>query len=210
MDRIFETIWTYAVQINALEAAGLVFGLLAVWLLIKQNIWTWPAGIIYVFISFVIFYQVKLYADLALHIVFLALNVYGWYYWIYGKKDKEEELPVTRAKPKTLAVLVVLSALGIAAMGTLFTLYTDAAVPYWDSTTTVLSLVGMWLTAKKKIENWHFWFVVDVLATGIYVYKGIYFYALLYLIYVGMAVAGYLAWRKDLYEQDVTLVEAAT
>ncbi|HMB94135.1 MAG TPA: nicotinamide riboside transporter PnuC, partial [Rhodothermales bacterium] len=172
MERIFETIWTYAVQINALEAAGLIFGLLAVWLLIKQNIWTWPAGIIYVFISFVIFYQVKLYADLALHVVFLALNVYGWYYWIYGKKDQEEELPVTRARPKTLVVISLLSALGIAAMGTLFLRYTDAAVPYWDSTTTVLSLVGMWLTAKKKIENWHFWFVVDVLATGIYIYKG--------------------------------------
>ena len=209
MERIFETIWTYAVQINALEAAGLIFGLLAVWLLIKQNIWTWPAGIIYVLISFVIFYQVKLYADLALHVVFLALNVYGWYYWIYGKKDREEELSVTRAQPKTLVVLVVLSALGIAAMGTLFLRYTDAAVPYWDSTTTVLSLVGMWLTAKKKIENWHFWFVVDVLATGIYVYKGIYFYALLYLVYVGMAVAGYRAWRKDLYEEDATLVEAS-
>jgi nicotinamide mononucleotide transporter len=207
MERFLETAWAYAVQINALEAAGLVFGLLAVWLLIKQNIWTWPAGIIYVFISFVIFWQVKLYADLALHVVFLVLNVYGWYYWIYGNKNKDKELPVTTTSPKVLAMLIGLSVVGIAAMGTLFLRYTDAAVPYWDSTTTVLSLVGMWLTAKKKIENWHFWFVVDVLATGIYLYKGIYFYALLYLVYIGMAVAGYLAWRKDLQSEDAILVE---
>jgi nicotinamide mononucleotide transporter len=74
--------------------------------------------------------------------------------------------------------------------------YTDASLPYWDSTTTILSFTGMWLTARKKIENWVFWFIVDIIATGVYFYKGIYFYAFLYMIYIGMAVSGFITWKK--------------
>lgn len=201
-NEIIPGILNYASQINWLEASGLFFGLLAVYFLIKENIFTWPAGIIYVFISFVIFYQVKLYADLMLHVVFLILNVYGWYYWIYGKKRGHDEVPVTSSSPGFLIILLLGSIFGIALLGTLLNIYTDASLPYWDSATTVLSLAGMWLTAKKKIENWHFWFVVDILATGIYIYKGIYFYAVLYLIYIGMAVSGYIYWKRSLEKQQ--------
>src|SRR5690606_10600932 len=144
----------YAKEMNLLEAAGLVFGLLAVYYLIKENILTWPAGIIYVLISFVIFYQVKLYADLILHIFFLFMNIYGWYYWINGRKNGNAEVPVTITSNQTLIKLVLLSALGIGVLGYSLSNYTDASLPYWDSTTTILSLTGMWLTAKKKIENW--------------------------------------------------------
>ncbi len=197
--RIVELILDYAGQIDWLEAGGLVFGIACVWLLIKQHIWTWPTGIVYVLISFVVFYQARLYADLALHVVYLFLNAYGWYYWLYGKPDEEAALPVTTSSLRLLGGLIGLSALGVVVFGTLLARFTDASLPYWDSATSVLSIAGMWLTARKKIENWHFWIVVDVLATGIYVYKEIYFYALLYLFYVGMAVAGYLAWRKALH-----------
>jgi len=199
MQDIISSITDYLISINFLEAAGLVFGLLAVWFLIKENIWTWPSGIAYVVISFVIFWEAKLYADFALHFVFLTLNIYGWYYWIKGGKQADKvQVPITKTSRKLLMGLVLFSILGVFVMGSLLTTYTDAAVPYWDSATTVLSLAGMWLTARKKIENWHFWFVVDVLATGIYIYKGIYFYATLYLIYIGMAISGYLVWKKSM------------
>src|SRR5690606_24201166 len=108
----------------------------------------WPAGIIYVLISFYIFYQVKLYADLILHVFFLFMNIYGWYYWVYGKKRGGEEVPVTTSTPRMLIILTVISTLGIAITGYLLSTYTDASLPYWDSTTTILSLSGMWLTAK--------------------------------------------------------------
>lgn len=198
MNEIINTVIEYVQNIALLEFLGLVFGLLAVYFLIVENIWTWPTGLTYVFISFVIFWKAKLYADFGLHIVFLILNVYGWYYWVYGKKQNEVELPVTLTSRKLLIALSLISFIGIFLMGALLNTYTDASLPYWDSATTMLSFVGMWLTARKKLENWHFWFVVDVLATGIYIYKGIYFYAILYLIYVGMAVSGYLIWKKSM------------
>lgn len=198
---IGKEILEYATKMNLLEAAGLIFGLLAVYYLIKEDILTWPAGIIYVLISFVIFYQVRLYADFILHLFFLFMNIYGWYYWVHGKKRGNKEVPITTSSTRILIILMFISALAIALLGYLLTTYTDASLPYWDSTTTILSLTGMWLTAKKKIENWHFWFVVDVLATGIYFYKGIYFYAFLYLIYIGMAVSGYIEWKKSMNKQ---------
>ena len=95
MQNFWNEVVGYASQIDFLEFLGLVFGLLTVWYLIKQNILTWPAGIIYVFISFVIFWKIQLYGDFILHIFFLVLNIYGWYYWLRGKKEDEKELPVT-------------------------------------------------------------------------------------------------------------------
>jgi len=198
MVEFWNSIFSYAIQIDFLELLGLIFGLLAVWYLIRENILTWPSGIIYVLISFLIFYKTKLYADLALHFVFLILNIYGWYFWIHGKKEKDQDLPVTTISNRLMMVLLFLCTVGVYIMGTLFRNYTDAAVPYWDSTTTVLSLAGMWLTARKKIESWYYWLVVDILATGIYVYKGIYFYATLYGIYIFLALAGYYSWRKSM------------
>ncbi len=194
----FQEAINYASGIKLLEFAGLIFGLLCVWFLIRQNVLTWPAGIIYVIISFVIFIQAKLYADFILHIFFLILNIYGWYYWVAPREQSQQKIPVTLTGSKTMSVLLLVSALAVYVSGKLLELYTDASLPYWDSTTSILSLSAMWLTAKKKIENWIIWFVVDLLATGIYFYKGIYFYCLLYLVYIGMAIAGYLAWRKTM------------
>lgn len=205
MQPFWQELSAYAVQIDILELSGLVFGLLAVYFLIKENIRTWPIGIIYVLISFVIFWQQRLYGDLILHVFFLILNIYGWYYWIAGKKKNEEELPVTRTSSSLMLKVLLASGIGIFIFGyfldNIHIIWPDlgeAAVPYWDSTTSILSVTAMWLQARKKVENWIFWFFVDVLATGIYVYKGIYFYAALYGIYIFLAIAGYLAWKKSM------------
>lgn len=189
-------------QVDLIEGAGLIFGLLSVLFLIRQSIWTWPTGIAYVFISFYIFFTARLYADLVLHVFFLWMNIYGWYYWVFGSKDTDDELPVTTEKGATKMLLLVLTVFGIALCGFLLSRYTDASLPYWDSTTTVVSLSAMWLTARKKIESWHLWFFVDVLATGIYYYKELYFYSVLYLIYIGLAISGYLAWRKTMKSEQ--------
>ena len=89
MQEIWQEIISYASHIDFLELLGLIFGLVCVWLLIRQNIYTWPAGIIYVLISLVIFWRIQLYGDFILHIFFLILNIYGWYFWAFGKKKEE-------------------------------------------------------------------------------------------------------------------------
>ncbi|HBH24588.1 MAG TPA: hypothetical protein DDY13_14345 [Cytophagales bacterium] len=193
----------YAEQLKLFEIAGVAFGLLCVWLLIKENVLTWPLALIHVVISLFIYWKVKLYADFGLYVFYFFMNLYGWYYWMYGKKRKKHqgEVPITHLKLNQFLIIMGISIVGIAALGTLFEKYTDAALPYWDSATTVLSLSAMWITARKKIENWHFWFVIDIMAGIIYIVKGIYFYSFLYLVYVGMAVSGYLHWKKSMENQ---------
>ena len=105
---------------------------------------------------------------------------------------------VARLSIRIAAALGVATVVGIAAMGWLFDRYTDADLAYWDSTTTVLSFAAMWMTARKYIENWIIWLVVDVLATGIYIFKGIWPYALLYGLYIPMAVWGWMTWWRSM------------
>jgi nicotinamide mononucleotide transporter len=198
----FKSIADYVGGIGTLEVIGLVFGLLAVIWLIRQNILTWPAGLVYVMASLIIFWKEKLYADFFLHIIYLGLNFYGWYYWKHGKKEAEKILRISTTTLSLSLFLLFLSFAGIFATGYVLERYSDASLPYWDSATTILSFTGMWLTARKKIENWYYWFVVDVLAAGIYYYKGIQLYALLYLIYIGLAIAGYLSWKKAMSKED--------
>jgi nicotinamide mononucleotide transporter len=209
MQDFWREVVSYASHIDFLEFLGLVFGLLAVWYLIKQSLLTWPAGIIYVLISFVIFWRIRLYGDFILHIFFLVLNIYGWYYWLWGRKEGEEELPVTTLSLKNNLLIALATIIGVGVFGyflqylpNLYEGLPPAALPYWDATTSILSVTGMWLTTRKKIENWYYWLVVNVLATGIYIYKGIYFYALLYFIYIFLVSSGLIAWRKSMREHQ--------
>jgi len=207
MQNFWSEIVSYISQMDILEFLGLVFGLLTVWFLIKQNILTWPAGIIYVLISFVIFWKIQLYGDFILHIFFLVLNIYGWYYWLRNKKEDDTELPVTNLTFKHNLLIAGATVVGVVIFGFFLKQLPNmvnglqpAALPYWDATTSILSVAGMWLTTRKKIENWYYWLVVNVLATGIYIYKGIYFYALLYFIYIFLVSSGLIAWRKTMKE----------
>ena len=202
---VLNEISNYILNIDPLEFAGLIFGLLAVIFLIKENILTWPAGIIYVLISFVIFWEAKLYGDFLLHIIFLILNIYGWYSWRQSKSNQNEQIPIQKLSEGQSIKIFAATLIGILVFAqaliyipTWIADMPPASLPYWDSTTSVLSVTGMWLTAKKYIDNWYYWLVVDILATGIYFFKDIPFYSLLYFTYIGLAIAGYLAWKKSM------------
>ena len=182
-----------------LECTGLASGLLCVWLLIRENIWTFPIGLIYAVVSVAVFVEQRLYADVLLSGYYVLMNAYGWYHWLYGQRRKRDvELPVSRTPLLTLAWLSAVVVLGVVAMGWFFDTRTDADLPYWDSTTTVMSFAAMWLTTRKYIESWIVWLVVDIIATGIYLIKGIELYALLYAVYLGMAVMGWRAWQRSM------------
>ena len=207
----FDELLAYTQSIEILEFLGLVFGVLCVLFLIKENILTWVCGIIYVLISFVIFWKARLYGDFLLHIFFLFLNIYGWREWTKGNRETaDSKFPITRLNIRGNVIYLFLSVIGIMLFAEFLKIIPtwienmeSAALPFWDSTTSVLSITGMWLTAKKRIDNWYYWLVVDLLATGIYYYKELYFYSLLYFIYIGLAIVGYRAWRKSMNSQSV-------
>jgi len=185
---------------NWLEATGLVSGLLCVALLIRQNIWNWPIGLLYSVVSIVVFYRQRLYAELPLQLFYIVMNAYGWYYWAFGGRRPADDLPITNIPPPTAIALVATVAAVTAVTGYFYATQTNAALPYWDSAATTMSFAGMWMTARKHIENWYVWLVVDVLETGIYLVKGIDLYAVLYCVYIGMAIAGWWAWRQSMQQ----------
>jgi nicotinamide mononucleotide transporter len=136
------------------------------------------------------------------------MNAYGWYYWIRSDpQDASLELPVARTDRLTGAVLFVTVAICVPLLAEFMQQFTDTDMAYADSTITILSFAAMWMTARKLIENWYIWLLVDIIATGVYIIKGIELYALLYCIYIGMALAGLVAWRASLLSRQQLQVE---
>ena len=208
MTDALNSIFEYAQNIALLELLGLVFGLFCVYFLIKESVLTFAFGIAYVLISLFVFWNIQLYGDFILHLFFLVLNIYGWYYWVNGNPQEAKAVPITLTPLRPSIILCIITLVGVFVFGYFleninyfFEKIPASSLPYWDATTSILSVTGMWLTAKKKIDNWYYWLIVDILATIIYTYKGIYFYAFLYLIYIGMAVIGYRTWKKSINVQ---------
>ena len=186
-----------AEQHNRLEIAGTILGLISVWLTVRQNIWCWPTGLVMVALYAVIFFQVKLYADAGLQVVYFVLQIYGWYEWLRGGKG-HSKLNVAHVSARLAALLAAIAVVATALMGYLLATRTDAALPYWDSTATVLSLIAQWMLAKKYIENWLVWITVDVLSIGIYAAKALYPTMALYAAFLVLATLGWVEWRKSL------------
>lgn len=183
--------------LNYIELVGVVFGFLAVYYNIRQNIWCWPTGLVNVSLFFVMFYQARLYADMGLQVFYFVLSVYGWYYWLHGGRGGREA-PVRRLRLRPALLLGVLGAAATVGIGWGLATYTDADLPYWDALTTVGSIIGQGLLAKKLLENWLVWIGVDVLSVAIYYYKGLYLTTLLFAAFLVMAVMGYVAWKRSM------------
>ncbi|TFH46317.1 MAG: nicotinamide riboside transporter PnuC [Lysobacterales bacterium] len=182
---------------TAIEAIAVVFGVICVWLTVKQNIWCWPTGLVQVFLFIFIFYNAKLYSDLILHVIYVGMQIYGWNHWLRGGKEKAS-LPVSTMRIPGRLVWGLVCIIGTFAWGWLMKSFTDAAVPYADAFTTVTSLVAQWLMARKRLESWWFWIAVDVIAIGVYFYKELYLTTGLYAVFLVLATIGFIAWRKDL------------
>ena len=182
---------------NAWEVGGVVFGVAAVWLTVKENVWCWPVGLVNVALFIVVFWQARLYADMGLQVAYVALCLYGWWAWLHGGAD-HGFLRVSRAPRRAVAALALAGTLGAAALGLTLDRHTDASLPFWDSTTTSFSLVAQALQTKKWIENWLVWLAVDAVYVGIYVWKGLYLTAGLYAVFLVLAAKGLVEWRRAL------------
>lgn len=182
---------------SSLEIIAALFGVVSVFLSVRQNIWSWPTAIVNVGLYIVVFYETKLYADTGLQVVYVVLNAYGWYHWLYGGKNRTE-LPVARTGLRLGLILTGIVAAGAILIGTLLSRNTDAALPYVDALTTSTSLVAQWMMTRKLLENWIVWVAVDVVYIGMYISKSLHVTAVLYFIFLILSAVGYLQWRRSL------------
>ena len=182
---------------NLYEAAGVGFGVLAVWLTTRQNIWCWPTGLVNVGLFILVFYEARLYADMGLQGVYVVLLIYGWYEWLRGGKN-HSPLRVARTPAAALAGGAAAGAVFLFVLGYLLKGHTNADLPFLDSTLTSFSLVAQFYQTRKWIENWIVWIAVDIVYVGMYIYKELYLTSGLYAVFLVLAVLGYVEWRKSM------------
>ena len=179
---------------QALEIVGVAVGAVYLWLEYRASRWLWVVSVIMPAIYLVVFYGAGLYADTAINIYYLAVALYGWGAW--GKKGEGKTLPITRTSARTWSAMVALYIAGQLIFTALLMHCTDSDIPLANGATAALSVVAMWMLARKKIEQWIVWIVVDILSAALYAYKGLHLTAVLYAIYAVVAVAGYLKWKR--------------
>lgn len=186
----------HKLPLDVTEVLGFVSGALTVWLIVKQNIWNWPIGIINNIFFIVLFWQAHLFADMGLQVIYIALSIFGWYWWLHGGKNKTK-LQVARLPFKEALVLVGIAAAATFVMAEYLARINDAA-PFLDALTTVMSLVAQYMLTRKYIENWAVWISVDVIYIYLYATRDLVLTSVLYFIFLCMCIAGLRQWQASI------------
>lgn len=191
-----------------IELIAVICGFLCVFFTIRENIWCWPTGLVQVSLYVYVFFEAKLYSDVILHIIYIFMNIYGWYFWLHGGQRKQEA-KVTALAERWLAGTVAGSAIAMLLLGYVMASRTDASFPYGDAFTTAFSLSAQWLMSRKKLESWHFWIAVDVVAIYIYAVKGLHLTAGLYAAFLIMAIIGLQKWKQSMQHNPEIIEDPA-
>jgi len=192
---IWEGIIEGLAEMSWLEAIAVFFGIASVIYSIRKNILVFPTGMISTLIYVYICLKYKLYADMGINAYYFSMSIYGWYLWSRPSTGKDE-LPVTWLDRKGIINSIVLFLGSYAALYFVLANFTDSDVPYWDSFTTASAFVGMWLMAKKKVENWIAWIITDIASVPLYYYKGLMLTSFQFLFFTILATIGLIEWVK--------------
>lgn len=206
MQPIIDGIVNGIYQTSGLEWVAVICGVASVIYSMRENILVYPTGIISVLIYVYLAFEYKLYADMGVNGYYFVMSVYGWYYWTNTDGNKDQ-IPVTinSLRENFYSVGILGGSFGIL----VFVLinFTDSDVPFWDATTTAFAILGMWLMARKKLENWIAWIITDLISIPLYFHKGLVLTSFQFLIFTILATMGYFAWKKSLEENRFNSVK---
>jgi nicotinamide mononucleotide transporter len=204
---------------NWLELFGAVTGIIYVFLEIRQNLWLWPIGIITSAVYILVFFTGKLYADMLLQCYYLIISILGWYWWIKnpanqdyvtqpsesrtGERKKSQGSGVSRIKMQQIIILTVILFFLVLVIWFLLSEYTDSPVPFWDSLITSLSIVATWMLARKILEHWYIWIVVNTIAAILFYSRGLIPTTVLYVVYGIMSFQGLKSWKKTMEKKSI-------
>ncbi|MUP45343.1 nicotinamide riboside transporter PnuC [Gramella sp. BOM4] len=198
-DFFFDQYSGYPTLFIILEIIAVIFGFLSVWYSKQNNILVYPTGIVSTLIFVYLLWQWELLGDMMINAYYFSMSIYGWYIWT-RKVDPEHYTPITSAtrKEQIQSVFIFIGTLlFVFAVYEYFEKWNNWTA-YVDTVTTAIFFVGMWLMAKRKIENWIYWIVGDIISVPLYFYKGLTFTSLQYLVFTIIAIYGYQAWKKNL------------
>ena len=210
MSQIFESLFaqyaTYQSLDITLEITGVVFGLLSVWLAKKNHIGVFPTGMISTSIYVYLLLKWGLVGDMMINAYYFGMSVYGWVIWTQVN-DQQQTTPISRINKQEWRYLLLLL---VGSLGFVYGVYQwfglwNSSTAVIDTLTTAIFFSGMWLMALRKIENWIFWIVGDIISVPLYLFKGFSFTSLQYLIFTFIAIYGYLEWKKILDKHPATV-----
>lgn len=181
---------------SPLEIAAVLTSAVGIWLTTRRKLSSWPIILVSCFLYAVVFQRAKLYSDMLLQFVYAAFAVYGWWHWWRGVKE-EGSVRVESLSTRALACGIIIGALGSLLLGFGMARFTDAALPYADSSLTSFSLIAQFWQTRKHVANWWLWIVIDTLYVAMFIYKNLYLTAALYAFFVFLAILGLLAWQKS-------------
>ena len=207
-DFFFEQYYSYPTVFIYLEVIAVIFGFLSVGYSKQENILVYPTGIISTLIFVYLLWQWGLLGDMMINAYYFSMSIYGWYIWT-RKVDAVHFTPVTKMTRKEQGLSVVIF---LATLLFVFVVYTyfdkwNNWTAYVDTVTTAVFFVGMWLMAKKKIENWIYWIIGDIISVPLYFYKGLTLTSFQYLLFIIIAIFGYFAWKKSLHKNLQPVLE---
>lgn len=186
---------------NYIELMGAILGILYILFSIRQNILTWPTGLATSILYVVVFFQSKFYADMGLQLYYVFISLYGWRLWLKRNPENHStRLPVSRITKIQIRYAILYTIVIFGVIYAILKNFTDSPVPIMDSATTALSIVATYMLARKILEHWIIWIVVDLISAGLYMYKGLWPTVVLFLVYTFMAFIGLIEWQKNISE----------
>lgn len=189
---------------NYIELLGAILGIAYIFFSIRQNILTWPVGLLTSALYVWVFFVSSLYAEMGLQIYYLFISLYGWYEWLYGSSSgNSEPLKVSRLSLRLGTILLIVSVALFVLLWFILNNYTDSNVPVADALVTALGIVATWMLARKILEHWLIWVFVDIFSIGLFLHKELYPTVILFVVYTIMAVVGFVEWKKELVSEKV-------
>ena len=188
--------WFHIWPLGLTEVLGFASGGVCVWLLVREHWATWPIGLATNVCFFLLFLTARLYADMSLQVIYFTLGAYGWWNWLYGGTAHQTLLIAKTRLGEWLGLALGIPLCTLAMTAVLFKV--NDAAPFWDSSTTGLSLAGQFLMCRKRLENWYFWIAVDVIYIPLYLTRSLPLIAVLYGVFFAMSVIGLSQWKKKL------------
>jgi nicotinamide mononucleotide transporter len=209
IDWFFQQYQGVETHLVILEIIGTIFGLLSVLFSKRDNILVFPTGIISTSIFVYILLVYGLLGDMLINAYYFVMGIYGWYIWT-RKVDADHFIPITKMEKRSeyikAALIFIATLIFISLVYSYFNKW-NSWTAYVDTLTTGIFFVGMWLMAKKKLENWIFWIFGDIISVPLYLVKGLIFSSFQYLVFTIIAFYGYKAWKKHINKPKATLLE---
>jgi nicotinamide mononucleotide transporter len=192
-------------EISWIEKTAVGFSVAEVLLSYKNKVWLYPAGIISCGLSIFLLAESKLYAESGLSIYYLVMSIWGWIQWVRRTKTSDH-LPVTKAHTNDWRIVAAICLGGFVMISFILKKYTDSTVPYLDAFVSATAWAGMYLLAKRKLENWILLNISNIVAIPLLFYKGLSLYALLTVFLFVVAVFGYFKWKRIMKKEAVLIV----